>query len=135
MLINPLKSEAIKESTENQDISMRDAISEIISFLINNYAEYLSDVDVNRKVVENIVKEKVYSDYANMNTDSTINDILNRLFGYHILQKYIDNASVSGIRVTRFDNIVIKKNGVWERKNNHGIYITWLSCEQCLHRQ
>ena len=115
MLINPLKSEAIKESTENQDISKRDAISEIISFLINNYAEYLSDVDVNRKVVENIVKEKVYSDYANMNTDSTINDILNRLFGYHILQKYIDNASVSDIRVTRFDNIVIKKNGVWER--------------------
>ena len=28
-----------------------------------------------------------------------------------------------------------KQNGVWERKNNHGIYITWLSCEQCLHRQ
>ncbi|MBQ9279761.1 MAG: CpaF family protein [Clostridia bacterium] len=115
MLINPLKNETFKESSENQDVSKRDAISEIISFLINNYSEYLSDVDVNKKVVENIVKEKVYKDYANMNTDSTINDILNRLFGYHILQKYIDNNSVSDIRVTRFDNIIIKKNGVWEK--------------------
>ena len=115
MLINPLKNETVKESSENQDVSKRDAISEIISFLINNYSEYLSDVDVNKKVVENIVKEKVYKDYANMNTDSTINDILNRLFGYHILQKYIDNNSVSDIRVTRFDNIIIKKNGVWEK--------------------
>ena len=115
MLINPLKSENTKTNEEGQDISKRDAISEIISFLINNYSEYLSDVDVNRKVVENIVKEKVYSDYANMNTDSTINDILNRLFGYHILQKYIDNQDVSDIRVTRYDNIVIKRNGVWER--------------------
>lgn len=50
-----------------------------------------------------------------MNTDSTINDILNRLFGYHILQKFIDNPAVSDIRVTRFDNITIKKNGVWEK--------------------
>ena len=115
MLINPLKSENTKTNEEGQDISKRDAISEIISFLINNYSEYLSDVDVNRKVVENIVKEKVYSDYANMNTDSTINDILNRLFGYHILQKYIDNQEVSDIRVTRYDNIVIKRNGIWEK--------------------
>lgn len=117
MLINPLKNEAIKDNNEEQNVSKRDAISEIISYLINNYSEYLSDVDVNKQIVENIVKEKVYSDYANMNTDSTINDILNRLFGYHILQKYIDNKEVSDIRVTKYDNIVIKKNGVWEKTN------------------
>ena len=114
MLINPLKNEISNEANP-QDVSKRDAISQIISFLINNYAEYLSDVNLNRKAVENIVKEKVYRDYANMNTDSTIRDILNRLFGYHILQKYIDNTSISDIRVTKFDNIMIKKNGVWEK--------------------
>ena len=89
MLINPLKSENVKENREGQTVTKREAVNEIISFLINNYSEYLSDVEVNRKFVENLVKEKVYSDYADMNTDSTINDILNRLFGYHILQKYI----------------------------------------------
>lgn len=115
MLINPLKNEKTSTNDQNTEMSKRDVINEIIAFLINHYSEYLSDVDVNKNVVENIVKEKVYSDYASMNTDSTINDILNRLFGYHILQKYIDNKSVSDIRVTGFDNILIKKNGVWEK--------------------
>ena len=115
MLINPLKSENKQETSNKRDVSKKDAISEIIAFLINNYSEYLSDVEVNRQFVENIVKEKFYSDYSNMNTDSTIKDILDRLFGYHILQKYIDNKSVSDIRVTRFDNILIKRNGVWEK--------------------
>lgn len=27
-----------------------------------------------------------------------------------------------------------EQNGVWERENSHGICITRLSCEQCLHR-
>ena len=115
MLINPLKTENTNKTSNKVNVSKRDAISEIISFLINNYSEYLSDVDVNKQFVENIVKEKVYSDYADMNTDSTIKDILNRLFGYHILQKYIDDKSVSDIRVTKFDNIIVKRNGVWEK--------------------
>lgn len=116
MLINPLKNETT-EKQEAQNVSKRDAINEIIAFLIQNYSEYLSEVDENRQFVENLVKEKVYRDYANMNTDSTIKDILNRLFGYHILQKFIDDKSVTDIRVTRFDNIIIKKNGVWEKIN------------------
>ncbi len=114
MLINPLKNENILKK-ELHDISKVDAIGEIISYLINNYSEYLSDVKMNKNFVENIVREKVYSDYSNLNTDSTINDILNRLFGYHILQKYIDDSSVSDIRVTRYDNVIIKKNGRWEK--------------------
>ena len=54
---------------QKQDISKIYAISEIISYLINNYSEYLSDVDLNKEFVENIVKEKVYADYSNLNTD------------------------------------------------------------------
>lgn len=114
MLINPLKNDT-EEKVIAQNVAKKDAISEIIAYLINNYSEYLSDVNVNREFVENIVKEKVYADYSNMNTDSTITDILNRLFGYHILQKYIDDQEVSDIRITRFDNIVIKKKGEWKR--------------------
>lgn len=114
MLINPLKNDT-EEKVIAQNVAKKDAISEIIAYLINNYSEYLSDVNVNREFVENIVKEKVYADYSNMNTDSTITDILNRLFGYHILQKYIDDQEVSDIRITRFDNIVIKKKGEWKK--------------------
>ncbi len=114
MLINPLKNDT-EGKVAAQNVAKKDAISEIIAYLINNYSEYLSDVTVNREFVENIVREKVYADYSNMNTDSTITDILNRLFGYHILQKYIDDEEVSDIRITRFDNIVIKKKGEWKK--------------------
>ena len=62
-----------------------------------------------------IVREKVYKEYSNMNTESTINSILDRLFGYHILQKYIDNINITDIRVTRFDNIFVKEFGIWKK--------------------
>ena len=114
MLINPLKNET-KEKNMSYGIGKNDVISEIIAYLINNYSEYLNDVELNKSIVENIVKEKVYNDYSDMNTDSTIEDILNRLFGYHILLKYIDDKEVSDIRITKFDNILIKKKGTWQK--------------------
>ncbi len=114
MLINPLKNETKIKSVQC-NMSKNDVISEIIAYLINNYSEYLNDVELNRNFVENLVKEKVYKDYSDMNTDSTIEDILNRLFGYHILQKYIDDVDVSDIRITRYDNILIKKKGAWQK--------------------
>ena len=115
MLINPLAVKTPEEVEKN--ISSSDIISNMISFLIKEHSEYLSDININRKLVENIVREKVYKEYSNMNTESTIKNILDRLFGYYILQKYIDDTDVSDIRVTRFDNIIIKKNGKWEKTN------------------
>lgn len=74
---------------------------------------------MNQKAVENIVRERVYQEYSNMNTESTIEAILDRLFGYHILQKYIDHEQVTDIRVTDYAHIFIKKAGVWEATKDH----------------
>mgnify|MGYP002626110442 CR=1 FL=1 len=114
MLINPLKV-AVVDAIVKDDVNKDKVIGEIITYLINNYSEYLSDIDINKSIVENIVREKVYQEYSNMNTESTIKSILDRLFGYHILQKYIDDKTVSDIRVTKFDCIFIKRNGKWEK--------------------
>ena len=114
MLINPLKSEA-NNVEPNLEVNKDKVIGEIISFLINNYSDYLSDIDINRNIVENIIREKVYKEYANMNTESTIKNILDRIFGYYILQKYIDDDVVSDIRVTSFDRVFVKRKGNWER--------------------
>lgn len=114
MLINPLDVKKNEETTE-KNIANSDIISDIISFLIKNHSDYLSDIEINKNMVESIVREKVYKEYSNMNTESTIKNILDRLFGYYILQKHIDNKDVSDIRVTRFDNILIKKKGIWEK--------------------
>ena len=92
MLINPLKSEA-NNVEPNLEVNKDKVIGEIISFLINNYSDYLSDIDINRNIVENIIREKVYKEYANMNTESTIKNILDRIFGYYILQKYFQGKN------------------------------------------
>ena len=116
MLINPLKvktNDNVVKTETNKD----KVIGEIIGFLISNYSEYLSDINMNKDLVENVVREKVYREYSNMNTEPTIDAIINRLFGYHILQKFIDDIEVSDIRVTKFDHIFIKKNGTWQKTN------------------
>lgn len=119
MLINPLKAERnTGASDKNTEVNRNKVIGDIISFLIKNYSDYLSDININKEMVENIVREKVYKEYASLNTESTINAILDRLFGYHILQKYIDNINVSDIRVTRYDNIFVKECGVWKKVND-----------------
>ena len=74
MLINPLAKKTLEEVEKN--ISSSDIIGNIISFLIKEHSEYLSDININRKLVENIVREKVYKEYSNMNTESTIKNIL-----------------------------------------------------------
>ena len=128
MLINPLDTS--KEIEIKSDVDRDKVIGEIITFLINNYSEYLSEIDINRKMVENIVKEKVYKEYSNMNTESMIKNILDRLFGYHILQKYIDDKTISDVRVTDFNNIFVKQNGNWEKAkesfNNQEDYINFV---------
>lgn len=129
MLINPLKVK-VKEVENNAEVNKDKVISNIISYLIKNYTEYLSDIDMNKELVESIVREKVYKEYSNMNTETTITAILNRLFGYHILQKYIDDETVSDIRVTKFDSIFIKRKGKWEqtveRFENESEYIDFV---------
>ncbi len=116
MLINPLMTESKCENDTHKYETNKDiVISDIISYLINNYSDYLSDININKSIVENIVREKVYKEYSNMNTETTINSILDRLFGYHILQKYIDNENITDIRVTKFDNIFVKEFGVWKK--------------------
>ena len=110
MLINPLKHDNEESFIKTNYTTDKDiVIGEIIAYLIANYSEYLSDISINKQMVENIVREKVYKEYSNMNTESTISAILNRLFGYHILQKYVEDEEISDIRITRFDNIHVKR--------------------------
>ena len=114
MLINPLMvTDEDEVYVKNYETDTDKVIGEIITYLIANYSEYLSDININKRIVENLVREKVYKEYSNMNTESTIDAILNRLFGYHVLQKFIDDQEVTDIRVTRYDNVFIKRKGEW----------------------
>ena len=114
MLINPLMvTEDNEVYVKNYETDTDKVIGEIITYLIANYSEYLSDININKRIVENLVREKVYKEYSNMNTESTIEAILNRLFGYHVLQKFIDDTEITDVRVTKFDNVFVKRKGEW----------------------
>ena len=42
---------------------------------------------------------------------------MDKIYGYGILQKYIDNENVSDIRVVAYNSIYIKEKGMWIRTN------------------
>ncbi|MEG1363700.1 MAG: ATPase, T2SS/T4P/T4SS family, partial [Clostridia bacterium] len=51
------------------------------------------------------------------NDDKIITDVINKMFGYDILQIYIDDIDVTDIRVTSYKDIYIKKKGEWIKEN------------------
>ncbi len=111
-----------KEENDNNEIIKRTDIEEnkeidildIQRFIINNYIEYL------QKDLKEEIKEKIYEyliqKYRIKNQDTQnliVNTLINKMFGYDILQKYIDDSDITDIRAVRYDNIYIKKNGKW----------------------
>jgi len=121
MLIDPLKKAVGHEKKlEVTPDRVNSAVSEIIGYLINFHADLLVDVQsksANNKNIERIMREKIYRDHIHINIDvnELVKKVLDRLFGYHILQKYIDDKNVSDIRVLNWDNIHIKRKGKWIR--------------------
>lgn len=118
MLIDPYKS--INKNVKVEKIVTRadKIVNEIIEFLIENYSEILgtSAFDTkNRISAEKIIREKLIKDYnyGNYDTEELIKNILDRIFGYHILQKYIEDVSVSDIRAIKWNSIYVMRDGKW----------------------
>ena len=119
MLIDPLKK-AVSQEKKLEVTSERvdSVVSEIIGYLINYHADSLADVQTkpeNNKNIERTIREKIHRDHAHINIDvnELVKKVLDRLFGYHILQKYIDDKNISDVRVVDWDNIHIKRKGRW----------------------
>lgn len=118
MLIDPYKSVNKNVKVEKMVTRADKIVNEIIEFLIENYSEILgtSAFDTkNRISAEKIIREKLVKDYnyGNYDTEELIKNILDRIFGYHILQKYIEDASVSDIRAIKWNSIYVMRDGKW----------------------
>ncbi|MBP3284892.1 MAG: CpaF family protein [Clostridia bacterium] len=118
MLIDPYKAVNKVAETENNQLKADRIVNELIAFLIDEYAPIIgaSGTDTKSRVaVENIIREKLMKDYnyGNCDTEELIKSIIDRIFGYHILQKYIEDAEVSDIRAIGWNKIYIMKNGKW----------------------
>lgn len=118
MLIDPYKS--INKNVKVEKIITRTdkIVNDVIEFLIENYAQVLgtSVLDTkNRISAEKIIREKLAKDYnyGNYDIEGLIKNILDRIFGYHILQKYIEDVTVSDIRAIKWNSIYIMREGKW----------------------
>ena len=95
MIIDPYKSVNKNVNTEVLNSRMDRIVNDIIEFLIEEYSEILgtSGFDTKSRVVaEKVIREKLSKDYnySNYDLEELIKIILDRIFGYHILQKYIE---------------------------------------------
>ncbi len=112
MIINPFdvsKKNIIKEKNSTVDID------EVIKYISTNYSKYL--FTKNKDFFEGKIKEYICLKYCvdkSYNYKDIISSVLNKIFGYGVLQKYIDNKSVSDIRVVRYNLVYIKINGAWK---------------------
>ena len=120
MLIDPYKSVNKNVKVEKMITRTDKIVNEVIDFLIDNYSEILgtSAFDTkNRISAEKIIREKLIKDYnyGNYDTEELVKNILDRIFGYHILQKYIEDTSVSDIRAIKWNSIYVMRDGKWTK--------------------
>ena len=124
MVIDPYKSVNKNINIEKLTNKTDKIVNEIIEFLIDEYSETLgtSGFETKSKIaVEKIIREKLSKEYnyGNYNLEELVKIILDRIFGYHILQKYIEDSDISDIRAVKWDTIYIMKNGKWCKINEN----------------
>lgn len=120
MIINMFKNECKTQEYKNnisQKIMVNKDISikELKKFVIKNYLDFLqknAKEELKIKISEYLINELSFeSDKANEKIDI----LFDEMFGYGLLQKYIENKNVSDIRVVRYDLIYIKEIGKWKK--------------------
>ena len=114
MIINAYKI-GIKET--NVDIKNNNQIiKEITRILIKEQGDLIENND-KQKMEEKIVAI-LYNTYHLSDAkriEIITKEIIDKLYGYGILQKYIDDENISDIRVVSYDAIYIKKRGKWKK--------------------
>lgn len=124
MIINPFKvgiQENINLQNNENDtkIKKEELILKLREHVINKYSDLLKE-EFKDKLKEKLYKDiyEIYGITDDLNIEEIINMLLDKMFGYGILQKYIEQSDVTDIRVVKYDSVYIKKCGMWEKTND-----------------
>lgn len=118
MIINPYDFKVINEEENVQDEKVNDKvlIKEISEYILNNFQSYIENEK--KEAVKIEIKKELECKYK-LNSSKLqtyiIQEAMDKIFGYGILQKHIDDVDVSDIRVVCYNSIYIKKKGKWIR--------------------
>lgn len=91
-------------------------IKEIQDYLIKDCLELLQEERKEEITIK--INEFLYNKYGLLDEKELIeinNLLINKMFGYDILQKFIDDTDVTDIRVIKYNKIYVKRIGVWEK--------------------
>lgn len=112
-LINPYKVNVKKLDITIE--SIENSTDEVVNILVENQADLITQVQEERKSralleaeIRKIISERklAVGDY-----DAFIDSVFDTLFGYGLLQPYLDDPDVSDILVNSYNNVFIKKFG------------------------
>lgn len=113
-LIKSHHTQLDRQNAYEQPLSV-DVIKEIITHIINKHASLIVDIETNdaspdllhHEIAKYLDQTKQYE----MNRDDVMLHVMNYMFGYGILQSYIEDEDVTDIDICRYDFIIIKKYG------------------------
>lgn len=101
--------------------------------LINNNYEVLKQKKYD--VLKNTIENMLINDFEVKNISYYkfyVDYIYNKMFGYDLVQKYIDRDDVTDIRLTKYDSIFIKSRGKWlkveDKFNNENEFFQFVRC-------
>lgn len=98
----------------SDDDSPKSLIDKVISTILTKNPALVADVSsskVSREVLENEIV-RVIDELGHLSSrDKIINLVLNHMFGYGVLQDYIEDENITDIDGTRYDFFTIKRNG------------------------
>lgn len=114
MIINAYKV-SLKETEKNEKTNV-EIIREITDVLIKEQGDLIEKQQIAK--IEEVITKLLYNKY-HLNNISKINEIkkavIDKIYGYGVLQKYIENENISDIRVVSFEAIYIKEKGQWKK--------------------
>lgn len=106
-----------KDAVEKINISqLNELIEDVVSKIINEHSTIVSGIK-NKVLKKNVLETKIVEildtknvSIPNISRKDLIKKIMDEIFGYSILQKYIEDPDVNDIMVNDYDCIYIRKN-------------------------
>ena len=110
MLINPYSLNIEQNETkENITSDPNHIIKEISEHILNNFQSYIENnkIEAIKKEIRKLSECK-YKISNVQKQNNIVRDVIDKIFGYGILQKYIDDIEVSDIRAVSHNDIYVK---------------------------
>lgn len=113
MIIDPytIKNEKREDTSK---VEREKIIEDTIKFLADEHKSMVQkgEIEEIKNIIQSYFIAKKFK-LTNYQTEQIIKDIINKIFGYGILQDYINDNITTDIRAVSYDSIYIKQMGKW----------------------